>query len=120
MVVGSIPGGIRIPIGGGTNAGQFDHFHISRLFMIVKSSNESFLITGPQLRAARALLDISAQKLAVASGIGIATIRRAESQSGPVKITRANAERLTRVLEDAGVEFIRQNGGGPGVRLKSP
>ena len=35
-------------------------------------------------------------------------------------MTSANELALKRVLEAAGVEFIDENGGGPGVRLRSP
>jgi hypothetical protein len=58
--------------------------------------------------------------LAETTKLGIATIRRAEENSGPVSMTRANAERLVRALEDAGVEFIPRDGGGVGVRLIAP
>lgn len=75
------------------------------------------LLTGAQLRAARALLGVSASDLAATTKLGIATIRRAEANSGRVSMTPANAERLVRALEEAGVEFIPQNGGGGGVRL---
>ena len=75
------------------------------------------LLTGAQLRAARALLGVSASDLAATTKLGIATIRRAEAYSGRVSMTPANAERLVRALEEAGVEFIPQNGGGGGVRL---
>jgi hypothetical protein len=33
---------------------------------------------------------------------------------------RANADALQRTLEAAGVEFIPENGGGAGVRMKKP
>jgi hypothetical protein len=33
-------------------------------------------------------------------------------------MTTANNEALRRALESAGVEFIDENGGGPGVRLR--
>ena len=71
-----------------------------------------------QVRAARGLLGWSQNELAVASGLGISTIKRME---GSKKIVRGNVEnvwKLQRTLEDAGVEFIDENGGGPGVRLK--
>jgi len=35
-------------------------------------------------------------------------------------MTAANDFSIRRALEDAGVEFIDENGGGPGVRLKKP
>jgi predicted transcriptional regulator len=78
------------------------------------------LLTGAQLRAARALLGVSASDLAATTKLGIATIRRAEANPGRVSMTPANAERLVRALEEAGVEFIPQNGGGGGVRLTTP
>ena len=77
-------------------------------------------MTGAQLRAARALLGWSAQTLATASGVGITTIRKNELASGPVTMIRANVEVLTRTLENAGIEFIPENGGGSGVRLRKP
>ncbi len=33
-------------------------------------------------------------------------------------MTEANSDAIRRALETAGVEFIAENGGGPGVRLK--
>ena len=76
------------------------------------------MITGSQLRAARALLNISAEELAKLSNIGIATIRRAEANDGPTKLTAANLAAAQTALEAAGVEFIPENGSGPGVRLR--
>jgi transcriptional regulator with XRE-family HTH domain len=75
------------------------------------------VITGGQLRAARALLRWSADDLAEKSKIGVATIRRAEGNDGPPSITEANLDSLKRALEAAGVEFT--NGGQPGVKMKA-
>jgi len=78
-------------------------------------------ISSAQLRAARALLRWSALDLAKASKVGVATIRRVEVMEGEIPVTAANEAALRRALESAGVEFIDENGGGPGVRLrKSP
>ena len=77
-------------------------------------------MTGAQLRAARALLGWSAQKLASTSGVGVTTIRKNELADGPVTMIRANVEVLTRTFETAGVEFIPENGGGAGVRVRLP
>jgi hypothetical protein len=46
------------------------------------------------------------------------TVRRAEVAEGETSPTAANELALRRALEAAGVEFIQENGGGPGVRLK--
>jgi hypothetical protein len=75
-------------------------------------------ISSAQLRAARALLRWSALELAEASKVGVATIRRVEVVDGEIPVTLANEAALRRALESAGVEFIDENGGGPGVRLK--
>ncbi|MBE2181613.1 MAG: transcriptional regulator [Chthoniobacterales bacterium] len=74
-------------------------------------------ITGAQIRAARALVRWSAGQLAEAAKIGLMTVRRAEATDGAVGITDANAHAIRTALEAAGVEFIAENGGGPGVRL---
>jgi len=75
-------------------------------------------LTSSQIRAARALLRWRAQDLARESAVGVATIRRAELVDGQTSMTAANDLAIRRALEDAGVEFIDENGGGPGVRLR--
>jgi transcriptional regulator with XRE-family HTH domain len=86
-----------------------------------KDRNVAFIhMTGAQLRAARALLGWSAQELADASGVGVTTIRKNELLSGQVSMIRSTADAVTRALNAAGVEFIPENGGGAGVRLKKP
>lgn len=70
------------------------------------------------MRAARALLRWSALDLAAASKVGVATIRRVEVVDGEIPVTSANEAALRQALEKAGVEFIDENGSGPGVRLR--
>ncbi len=77
-------------------------------------------MTAAQLRAARALLRMPADKLAEAAGVSLVTIRRAEALDGPVTMMRANLDAIRRALEAGGVEFIPENGGGAGVRLRKP
>jgi hypothetical protein len=50
--------------------------------------------------------------------VGVATIRRAELTDAETSLTTANDLAVRRALEAAGVEFIDENGGGPGVRLR--
>jgi hypothetical protein len=52
--------------------------------------------------------------------LGVNTIRRAESADGETSLTNANDLAVRRAVEEAGVEFIDENGGGPGVRLRKP
>ena len=76
------------------------------------------MITSAQMRAGRAMVRWSAEELAARAKIGVATVRRAEITEGSPTITEANAEAIRTALENAGVEFIAENGGGAGVRLK--
>lgn len=71
-----------------------------------------------QLRAARALLGLSQKQLAEIVGVSTMTIKRAEGTGKPEATTEV-MERIRAALENAGVEFIPENGGGAGVRLKS-
>jgi transcriptional regulator with XRE-family HTH domain len=75
-------------------------------------------LTSAQIRAARALIRWSAEDLAKASSVGVTTIRRAELTGDETSMTAANDLAVRRALESAGVEFIDENGGGPGVRLR--
>ena len=77
-------------------------------------------LSSSQIRAARALLRWSAAELAQASALGANTIRRAEVADNETSLTAANELAVRRALEAAGVEFIDENGGGPGVRLRKP
>lgn len=77
-------------------------------------------ITSEQLRAARALLQWDQKKLAAESMVSIATIKRLEPLSGPLRANQVTIEALRRALENAGIEFIPENGGGAGVRLAKP
>jgi hypothetical protein len=76
-------------------------------------------LTSQQIRAARALLRWRAQDLARASAVGVATIRRAELVERETSMTVPNEMAVRRAFESAGVEFIDENGGGPGVRLRT-
>jgi predicted transcriptional regulator len=71
-----------------------------------------------QMKAARALLAWSQSDLAAASGISEPTIGRLEAEDGPVGGRAETGAALVAALEKAGVEFIPENGGGAGVRMK--
>ena len=76
-------------------------------------------LTSAQVRAARALIRWSADDLARETTLSVTTIRRAELTEGETSMTTANDLAVRRALETAGVEFIDENGGGPGVRLRN-
>ena len=74
------------------------------------------MLTPAQCRAARGLLDWSQQDLASGAGVGIVTVRQIEA--GATESRRATLVVVRQTFEQAGVEFIDENGGGAGVRLR--
>ena len=85
--------------------------------MSQKGSSTFSLITVEQLRAARALLGWSQTYLAEQAGLSLPTVKRVEAERGP-RVSEEGRLKLKRALELAGIEFIDENGGGPGVRLR--
>jgi DNA-binding XRE family transcriptional regulator len=74
------------------------------------------LVTGEQLRAARAMARIEQTDLARQADVSVETIKRLEKTTGPVSANVQTVDAVVRVLEAAGVEFT--NGEQPGVRLR--
>ena len=73
-------------------------------------------ISPGQCRAARALLGWTQQDLSAAASAGLSTVKGFElGTSAPF---RNNLAAIRRALEEAGVEFIPENGGGAGVRMR--
>ncbi len=70
------------------------------------------------IRAARALLRWEQRDLSEASAVSLPTIKRLESQRGIIAAHMSTVVALKEAIEAAGVEFIEENGGGPGVRLR--
>jgi transcriptional regulator with XRE-family HTH domain len=69
-----------------------------------------------QIRAARSLLGWTQSWLAHAAGLSDPTVKRFETRRGAIKSEAAEAK-MVAALEAAGIEFIAENCGGPGVRL---
>jgi transcriptional regulator with XRE-family HTH domain len=75
-------------------------------------------ITSDQCRAARGLLNWSQYDLEAKAKVAQKTIADFELDR---RAARAETvDRLRGAFEKAGVDFIPENGGGPGVRLRKP
>lgn len=74
------------------------------------------MITPEQCRAARGLLAWSQNELAKKARVGVVTVHQLEAASSQPR--PATLDVIRRAFEFAGVEFIDENGGGPGVRLR--
>jgi transcriptional regulator with XRE-family HTH domain len=73
-------------------------------------------VTSAQVKMARAALNWTVRDLAQATGLHRNTITNIEV--GRYAGDPETLAKLRGVLEAAGVEFIDENGGGPGVRLR--
>lgn len=73
------------------------------------------MITGTQIKMARAALGWGVRDLAAKAGIAANTVNRIEVNGGGLAET---LRAIQAALEKGGVEFIAENGGGAGVRLR--
>ena len=71
-----------------------------------------------QLKAARTLIGWSQEDLAAAADVSLPTIKRLEAKEGWMGGRQTTTQKIKVSLEKAGIEFIDENGGGPGVRLR--
>ncbi len=78
------------------------------------------MITGAQIRSARAALRISAVLLAKLAGVGEQTIKRFEAYDGVPPSRSSTLIEIKKTLETAGIEFIGTPDDGPGIRLRKP
>jgi transcriptional regulator with XRE-family HTH domain len=82
------------------------------------------MLTAAQLRAARALLGIDQRQLAALAALSVPTIQRMEASDGVIRGNVDSLMKLIAALDAAGIELIGEGraseGGGRGVRLKTP
>jgi transcriptional regulator with XRE-family HTH domain len=75
------------------------------------------MVSGPQIRAARALLGISAIQLAKMAGVGHRTIQRFEAEEEIPEGRTAILVQIIRALEAQGITFTGDPILSPGVQL---
>jgi ribosome-binding protein aMBF1 (putative translation factor) len=78
------------------------------------------MITGIQIRAARAALGWSATELAEKASMAMKTISRFEQVDGIPPSRSSTLMEVKQTLEAAGIEFIGTPEDGPGIRLRKP
>ena len=76
------------------------------------------MVSSQQIRAARALLGISAAELAERSAVSHRTLQRFEAQDGIPESRSGNLEAIERVLTEVGILFIGDPLTSPGVQLR--
>lgn len=94
----------------------------NNLALAMIADNPAPMLTGAQIRAARALLKWSGKDLAEKSGVSYPAIQRAEAVDDLPNMQTRNLAAIKEALEAGGVEFITgsyQGDGGPGLRRKS-
>jgi len=86
------------------------------------------MVTGAQIRAARAFLRWSATELATRAKLGLSTVQSIEASDGSpaaggdlewrTAAREQSIEAIHAALVRVGVTFLEDDGNGPGVRLK--
>lgn len=76
----------------------------------------ALLLTPEQCRAARGLLDMTRNQLAVEAHVSLATLLQFENNERPIKTSTQALIRMA--LEASGVLFIPEGDGGVGVRFR--
>ena len=80
------------------------------------------IVTGEQIRAARAMLRLDQKQFAGLTHVTVGTVRRLEATRGPVTAASGLLEAMCSALEDAGIELIEAGPydgiGGPGIRMR--
>jgi transcriptional regulator with XRE-family HTH domain len=77
------------------------------------------MITGVQIRAARAAVGWSIEQLAEMSGVSARTIKRYEALEGIPPSRTTSLINIKAALEAAGIEFTGEPDNSPGIRLRS-
>lgn len=79
------------------------------------------IITGEQIKGARAMLRLDQAQFSALTHLSVSTIRRLERTRGPVITGEGAVKALCEALEQAGIELIDaghyEGIGGPGIRL---
>jgi hypothetical protein len=93
-------------------------FLVSLIKRVIELGFDAAQLTGPLMKAGRALAGWTAEELSSATKLGLATIKRAEACPGATSLTAANADRVVEAFSARGVEFFADSQG-LGVRLRS-
>ena len=75
------------------------------------------MLTGEQIRAARALARWGQTDLASSAELSVETVKRLEKTQGEVRANLKTVSAIIRAFEAAGVVFDLSKGSGPGARL---
>lgn len=75
------------------------------------------MLTGEQIKAARALTRLEQAGLAQASGLSLPTIKRLEKMVGPISANTSTEAAIRRAFDGLGVIFLDADTLGVGVRL---
>ncbi len=90
--------------------------NINMLVAQIMDNRSDPTLTAEQFRMAKAALGVSNPEMSALTGLHRNTLNKADRGEA----TKATWALLRHTFESQGVEFISENGGGAGVRLKKP
>ena len=77
------------------------------------------MLTGMQIRSARAALRITASELGLAAGVSLPTVQRLEQHDGIPPSHSGTLQKIKSALEAAGIEFTGTPDDAPGIRIRA-
>lgn len=75
------------------------------------------MLTGVQIRSARAALRMTASELGLAAGVSLPTVQRLEQHDGIPPSHSGTLQKIKAAFETAGIEFTGAPDDAPGIRV---
>jgi DNA-binding transcriptional regulator YiaG len=91
---------------------------IQHKLLMQEGQHKMLKMSPAQCRAARAILSITQPQLAEMAQLGLSTV--VDFEKTRRKVSPEAVKAIQKALETSGIEFIEENGGGAGVRLRKP
>ena len=93
---------------------------MSKYMLYSSNYEEANVLTGAQIRAARAMLGWSADDLSNRAGIARRTLVAIENAGNDPRANLTTMSKIKGTLEAAGIEFIGTPENAPGIRIHAP
>jgi DNA-binding transcriptional regulator YiaG len=91
-------------------------FFVDTMYQLSSQQKISIAVSAQQVKAARALLNMSQTSLAKSAMLGLSTV--VDFEKSRRRVSEVAVQAIRTALEARGIIFLGENGEGPGVRLR--